>query len=75
MENIEDNMEETIKLKVEDSVYTQTSYTGQIQWRQKEKDSQELILQQQVTISTFGNYVITKQEVKWVDVPVEWFTE
>ena len=28
-----------IKLNVEDNVYTQTSYTGQIRWRQKEKDS------------------------------------
>jgi len=65
----------SINLKVEDHIYTQTSYTGQIQWRQKEKDSQELILQQQVTISTFGNYVITKQEVKWVDVPVEWIKD
>jgi hypothetical protein len=37
-----------IRLKVEDNVYTQTSYTGQIRWRQKEKGSQELILQQQV---------------------------
>ena len=45
----------SINLKVEDHIYTQTSYTGQIQWRQKEKDSLELILQQQVTISTFGN--------------------
>ena len=65
----------SINLKVKDHIYTQTSYTGQIQWRQKEKDSQELILQQQVTISTFGNYVITKQEVKWVDVPVEWIKD
>jgi len=65
----------SINLKVEDHIYTQTSYTGQIQWRQKEKDSQELILQQQVTISTFENYVITKQEVKWVDVPVEWMED
>jgi hypothetical protein len=64
-----------IRHKVEDNVYTQTSYTGQIRWRQKEKDSQELILQQQVTISTFGNYVITKQEVSWVDVPVEWIKD
>jgi hypothetical protein len=65
----------SINLKVEDNIYTETSYTGQIRWRQKEKDSQELILQQQVTISTFGNYVITKQEVKWVDVPVEWIKD
>jgi len=65
----------SINLKVEDHIYTQTSYTGQIRWRQKEKDSQGLILQQQVTISTFGNYVITKQEVKWVDVPVEWMED
>ena len=64
-----------VRHKVEDSVYTQTSYTGQIRWKQKEKDSQELILQQQVTVSTFGDYVITKQEVKWVDVPVEWIKD
>ena len=60
---------------VEDSVYSQTSYTGQIRWKQKEKGSQELILQQQVTVSTFGDHVITKQEVKWVDVPVEWIKD
>jgi hypothetical protein len=65
----------TINLKAEDHIHTQTSYTGQIRWRQKEKDSQELILQQQVTISTFGNYVATKQEVKWIDVPVEWIKD
>lgn len=64
-----------VRHKVEDSVYTQTSYTGQIRWKQKEKDSQELILQQQVTVSTFGDHVITKQEVKWVDVPVEWIKD
>jgi len=64
-----------VRHKTDGTTYTQTSYTGQIRWRQKEKDSQELILQQQVTISTFGNYVITKQEVKWVDVPVEWIKD
>ena len=65
----------TLEQKVEDNVYTQTFYTGQIRWRQKEKDSLELILQQQVAVSTFGDKVITKQEVKWVDVPVEWIKE
>jgi hypothetical protein len=64
-----------VRHKVEDNVYTQTFYTGQIRWRQKEKDSLELILQQQVAVSTFGDQVITKQEVKWVDVPVEWLEE
>ena len=64
-----------VRHKVEDNVYTQTSYTGQIRWRQKEKGSQKLILQQQVTISTFGDYVITKHEVEWVDVPVEWIKD
>ena len=64
-----------VRHKVEDSVYTQTSYTGQIRWRQKKKGSLGLILQQQVTISTFGNHVIAKTEVKWVDVPVEWIKD
>jgi len=65
----------SINLKVEDHIYTQTSKTRQILWRQKEKDSQELILQQQVINNTIENYVITKQEVSWVDVPVEWIKE
>ena len=64
-----------VRHKVEDSVYTQTSYTGQIRWRQKKKGSLGLILQQQVTVSTFGDHVVTKQEVKWVDVPVEWIKD
>ena len=59
-----------LRHKIEDSVYTQTSYTGQIRWCRKPLYD-EPILQQQVTVSTFGNYVITKQEVKWVDVPQE----
>jgi hypothetical protein len=63
-----------IRHKVEDDVYTQTSYTGQIRWCRKPL-CDEPILQQQVTISTFGNYVITKQEVSWVDVPVEWIKD
>ena len=60
---------------VEDSVYTQTTYTGQIRWRQKEKGNQKLILQQQEVINTIENHVISKQEVKWVDVPVEWIKD
>jgi len=63
-----------IRHKVEDNVYTQTSYTGQIRWCRKPLYD-EPILQQQVTISTFGNYVITKQEVEWIDVPVEWIKD
>ena len=63
-----------LRHKIEDSVYTQTSYTGQIRWCRKPLYD-EPILQQQVTVSTFGNYVITKQEVKWVDVPVEWIKD
>jgi len=79
MENTGDNMETKatntlVRHKVEDNVYTQTSYTGQIRWCRKPLYD-EPTLQQQVTISTFGNYVITKQEVKWVDVPVEWIKE
>ena len=61
--------------KVVDNVSTQTSYTWQIRWKQKEKGSQDLILQQQVTVNTFGDHVITKQEVEWVDVPVEWIKD
>jgi hypothetical protein len=60
--------------KVEDNVYSQTSYTGQIRWCRKPLHH-EPILQQQVIINTIGNYVITKHEVKWVDVPVEWMED
>ena len=64
-----------VRHKVEDNVYTQTSYTGQIRWRQKEKGNQKLILQQQEVINTIENHVVSKQEVKWVDVPVEWIKD
>ena len=64
-----------IRHKVEDSVYTQTTYTGQIRWRQKKKGSLGLILQQQEVINTIENHVIAKTEVKWVDVPVEWIKD
>ena len=64
-----------VRHKTDGTTYTQTTYTGQIRWRQKEKGSLKLILQQQVTISTFGDHVISKQEVKWVDVPVEWIKD
>lgn len=64
-----------VRHKVEDSVYTQTSYTGQIRWRQKKKGSLGLILQQQEVINTIENHVIAKTEVKWVDVPVEWIKD
>ena len=63
-----------VRHKVEDNVYTQTSYTGQIRWCRKPLYD-EPILQQQVTVSTFGDHVISKQEVKWVDVPVEWIKD
>jgi len=64
-----------VRHKVEDSVYTQTTYTGQIRWRQKKKGSLGLILQQQEVINTIENHVIAKTEVKWVDVPVEWIKD
>ena len=64
-----------VRHKVEDSVYTQTSYTGQIRWRQKKKGSLGLILQQQEIINTIENNVTAKTEVKWVDVPVEWIKD
>ena len=64
-----------VRHKTDGTTYTQTTYTGQIRWRQKEKGSLELILQQQVAINTIENHVISKQEVKWVDVPVEWIKD
>ena len=64
-----------VRHKVEDSVYTQTSYSGQIRWRQKNKGSLGLILQQQEIINTIENNVIARTEVKWVDVPVEWIKD
>ena len=44
---------------------------GQIRWYLKPLYD-EPILQQQIIISTFGDHVITKQEVKWVDMPTEY---
>ena len=63
-----------VRHKVEDSVYTQTSYSGQVRWCRKPLYD-EPILQQQVVINTIENHVISKQEVKWVDVPVEWIKD
>ena len=64
-----------LRHKVEDSVYTQTYYIGQVRWRQKKKGSLGLILQQQEVTNTIENHVIAKTEVKWVDVPVEWIKD
>lgn len=63
-----------VRHKVDGSVYTQTTYTGQIRWCRKPLYD-EPILQQQVVINTIENNVIAKQEVKWVDVPVEWIED
>jgi hypothetical protein len=63
-----------VRHKVDSSVYTQTTYTGQIRWCRKPLYD-EPILQQQVVINTIENNVIAKQGVKWVDVPVEWIED
>ncbi len=64
-----------VRHKTDGTTYTQTTYSGQIRWRQKKKGSLGLILQQQEIINTIKNHVIAKTEVKWVDVPVEWIKD
>jgi hypothetical protein len=64
-----------VRHKVEDGVYSQIAYSGRIRWRQKKKDTLELILQQEEITKIIENYVVARTEVKWVDVPVEWIKE
>ena len=48
----------------------QTSYSGKLRWFRKPLYDEPTLQQEQV-ISIIKNHVIIKQEVKWVDVPVE----
>jgi hypothetical protein len=75
MNSMEDTNTSYIRHKVEDSVYSQISYSGKIRWRQKEKGSLKLILQQEEITNIIENSVVTRTEVKWVDVPVEWIKD
>ena len=63
-----------VRHKTDGTTYTQTTYTGQVRWCRKPLYD-EPILQQQEVINTIENHVVSKQEVKWVDVPVEWIKD
>lgn len=61
-----------VRHKADGSVYTQTSYTGKLRWKVRAHGSVKLVLQQEEITNFIENYVIAKQEIKWVDVPIDY---
>ena len=51
-----------------DSVFTQTSYSGKLRWYYKPLYD-EPTLQQEEVIHYFKNGLINNTETKWIDVP------
>lgn len=57
----------------DDTVYTQTSFSGKLRWYYKPLYD-EPILQQEEVIHYFKNGVVNKAETKWIDVPTVQYT-
>lgn len=53
-----------------DSVFSQTSYSGKLRWAWKPLFSKP-ILQQEEVIHYFKNGLVENAKTKWVDVPLE----
>ena len=64
--------------KLDGTTCTQTSYTGKLRWKEKLSwkegghSSVKLVLQQEEITNFIENHVISKQEIKWVDVPIDY---
>lgn len=52
-----------------DSIYTQTSFSGKLRWFYKPLYDEPTLQQEQV-VRHIENYVTTRIETNWVDVPI-----
>lgn len=59
----------------DDTVYTQTSYSGKLRWVIKPLCDEPILQHEEVTTHYNIACVITRVETKWVDVPVEYYDE